>query len=98
MEIGGRKLLVCNCEGSMPLDGKVLARACAATASPFVNTQLCRAQLDNFRTAAAAGQDLLVACTQEAPLFDEVLAEAGREISVAYVNIRERAGWSREGG
>jgi ferredoxin len=98
MKIGGRKLLVCNCEGTMPLDGKALSRACAGAASPFVNTQLCRAQLDNFRAAAAAGEDLLVACTQEAPLFDEVLAEAGREISVAYVNIRERAGWSKEGG
>lgn len=98
MEIGGRKLLVCDCEGTMPLDGKALSRACGAADAPVVNTRLCRAQLDNFRAAAAAGAPLIVACTQEAPLFDEVLGEAGQETAVAYANIRERAGWSREGG
>jgi NAD-dependent dihydropyrimidine dehydrogenase PreA subunit len=98
MEIGGRKLLVCNCEGTMALDGKALSRACGAGAAPLVNTQLCRAQLENFRAAAAAGAPLMVACTQEAPLFAEVLDEAGLATAVAYVNIRERAGWSGEGG
>jgi ferredoxin len=97
MEIGGRKLLVCNCEGTMTLDGKRLAKACAAAEAPFVNSQLCRAQLENFRAAVAAGRPLLVACTQEQPLFDEVLRETGLETQAAYVNIRERAGWSVEG-
>jgi len=88
---------VCNCEGTMPLDGKALGRACGA-AEPFVNSQLCRAQLDHFRKAAAGGASLLVACTQEAPLFGDVLAEAGLAADVAYTNIRERAGWSEESG
>ncbi len=97
MELGGRKLLVCNCEGTMSLDGKALGRACGGEGALFVNTQLCRAQIENFRAAAAKGGPLLVACTQEQPLFDETLREAGLDIPVAYANIRERAGWSAAG-
>ncbi|HEX9490796.1 MAG TPA: 4Fe-4S binding protein, partial [Stellaceae bacterium] len=97
MELGGRKLLVCNCEGTMSLDGKALGRACGGDGALFVNTQLCRAQIENLRTAAAEGGPLLVACTQEQPLFDETLREAGLDIPVAYANIRERAGWSEAG-
>jgi ferredoxin len=98
MELGGRKLLVCNCEGTMPLDGKALAKACGSGTAPFVNTRLCRAQLDNFRAAVAGGTSLLVACTQEAPLFAEVLGETGAGPAATFTNIRERAGWSEEGG
>src|SRR5260221_10760616 len=81
----------------MSLDGKALGRECRADGAVFVNAQLCRAQIENFRAAAAEGGPLLVACTQEQPLFDETLREAGLDISVAYANIRERAGWSEVG-
>src|SRR5260370_29793343 len=97
MELGGRKLLVCNCEGTMSLDGKALGRACGGDGALFVNTQLCRAQIENLRTAAAEGGPLLVACTQEQPLFDETLREAGLDIPVAHAHIREPAGWSEAG-
>jgi len=30
MELNGKRLLVCNCEGTMAIDGKVLAKACRA--------------------------------------------------------------------
>jgi ferredoxin len=96
MEIGGKTVLICNCEATMRLDGKALARACQSK-EPFVNGQLCRAQIDNFRAAVEAGRPVLVACTQEAPLFDEVLAETAPETPVVYANIRERAGWSSQG-
>src|SRR5262249_13670019 len=39
---------------------------------------------------------LSIACTQEAPLFEEVAAAAGRSTPITYVNVRETAGWSRE--
>lgn len=80
----------------MSLDGKSLAAALEGEA-PFVNTQLCRAQLDNFSKAAASGEPLLVCCTQEAPLFIEVAGEQNPDANIAYVNIRERAGWSDQG-
>jgi ferredoxin len=96
MEVKGRQVLVCNCEVSMALDGKALGRACGAEGAE-VHTQLCRAQLDSFRRAAAAGGPLLVGCTQEAPLFEETRAEIAPATPIAYTNIRERAGWAEQG-
>lgn len=96
MELNGKQVLVCNCEHTMPLDGKRLARACGVQGATTVNSQLCRAQIENFRSAIQKGGELIVACTQEAPLFRETAAEAGTETGVRYLNIRESAGWSAE--
>ena len=66
MIVGGRRCLLCDCEGTMRLDGRAVARALGGT-EPEVATQLCRAQLDRFRQALATREPLLVACTQEEP-------------------------------
>jgi len=101
MEFGGKRVLLCDCEGSMPLDGKALAKACAAAgavgADAPANTHLCRAQVDRFLKAAAEDGPLLVACTQEAPLFQELAEdELGDEAApLSFTTIRERAGWSK---
>jgi ferredoxin len=97
MEFKGKKILVCNCEVSMALQGGPLATTLGGSGSLDVHTQLCRAQLDRFRKAAAEGSPLIVGCTQEAPLFEETRAEFAPETAARYVNIRERAGWSEEG-
>jgi ferredoxin len=97
MELKGKRILVCNCEISMPLDGKALARACGAEGACQVHTQLCRAQIESFKAAVAGGEPLVVGCTQEAPLFEETRAEFGPETAIAYTNIRERAGWAEQG-
>lgn len=94
MKLRGRKVLVCDCEATMPLDAKALAKACGVDESVDVNTQLCRAQLENFKTAVEGGEPVLVACTQEAPLFDETAEAMKPDASVTFTNIRERAGWS----
>ncbi len=94
MIVGERRCLLCDCEGTMRLDGRAIARALVG-AVPEVATQLCRAQLDRFRQALATGEPLLIACTQEAPLFTEVAAESGADL--LFANVRERAGWSDEG-
>ncbi len=96
MELKGKQVLVCNCEVTMALDGKALAKACGAEDCE-VHTQLCRAQIDRFRSSVAAGGPILVGCTQEAPLFEETRAELGPDTPVAYANIRERAGWAEQG-
>jgi ferredoxin len=76
----------------MPLDVEAVKRGCrAATVSKA--RQLCRDELDKFRAAAAEQGPLTVGCVQEAPLFSQLLA--GRE--VGFVNIRETAGWSKDG-
>ncbi len=96
MEINGRTVLVCNCEQTMAIDGGALGKACGA-GDADVDSQLCRAQLGDFQRAIVGDKPVLVACTQEAPLFEEVRADSNPGAEVAYTNIRERAGWSDEG-
>ena len=57
--------------------------------------RLCRDELGRFE-ADLSDAPLLVACTQEAPLFDEIATAAGAD--VRYTNIRERAGWTDQPG
>jgi ferredoxin len=96
MELNGKNILLCNCEETMPLDGAKVARGCAAAGATSVHTHLCRREIARFRDAVGEGKPLLVACTQEAPLFAEIAAEAGAQSTITYANIRERAGWSEE--
>ena len=51
MEVNGRTVLVCNCEGTMPLDGAKLAKACGASTPATLATQLCRTELERFVSA-----------------------------------------------
>jgi ferredoxin len=90
-----RKVLICSCEDTMPLDGAGIRRACKG-AEVLEGRQLCRAELDRFRKAAAEGAAVTVACTQEAPLFSEVAGEIEGAGALSFVNIRESAGWSKD--
>lgn len=93
MRIDSKRVLLCDCGGSMPVDGRALG---GDAVEPTVHRTLCRSQLDRFQDALKTGEPLLVGCTQEAPLFAEVASETDVELS--FVNIRETAGWSEEGG
>ncbi|MEP3525080.1 MAG: 4Fe-4S dicluster domain-containing protein [Hyphomicrobiales bacterium] len=86
------RVLICNCEKTMALDGKVIGEALGVDELK-VHTNLCRRDLSAFEKEASAEGQLIVACTQEAPLFSEVIDEAGLGADARYVNIRERAGW-----
>jgi ferredoxin len=88
-----RTIVVCSCEDTMPLDAGALERGCRGS-EIVTGRQLCRAELERFRALAASGAPITVGCTQEAPLFREVAAESGSELSFA--NLRESAGWSAE--
>ena len=99
MEMRNRRVLLCDCEKTMPLDAKGLEKACraaGATGDLDLETQLCRAQLGNVQQALLGDGPVMIGCTQEAPLFNEVVAETNPQADVAYVNIRETAGWSAE--
>jgi len=96
MKINDTDVLVCNCEGTMAIDGKALASALGADGGR-VATQLCRAEIDAFEDAAKGDGRLLVACTQEAPLFLEAAGELDAEgAELRFCNIREKAGWCDE--
>src|SRR6478672_3048188 len=86
-----RTILVCSCEDTMPLDADALARGCRGAEVETAN-QLCRAELERFRAAAKTGDDIVVGCTQEAPLFSEVAGD--RAGALSFANVRETAGWS----
>src|SRR4051794_5921747 len=87
-----RTIMVCSCEDTMPLDTDALKRGCRG-ADVVTGRTLCRAELDRFRAAAGTGGSIVVACTQEAPLFSEV---AGEGADLSFVNVRETAGWSAD--
>lgn len=95
MSLDDKTLMICDCEGTMPLDAKALSKA-LGTADLQVNTQLCRKQIENFLAAAKGEAPVVVACTQESPLFEETAAEAASDADLTFANIRERAGWSKD--
>lgn len=65
-------------------------------------TVLCRREAPAFQRAAKSGEDLLVACTQESRLFQELAEQTEgaptlTERPIRFVNLRETGGWSRDG-
>src|ERR1051326_6990587 len=90
-----RKIVLCSCEGTFVLDAEAVRRGCPG-ASVETARQLCRAELEKFRSAVAAGGPLTVACTQAAPLFAEAAGGVEGAAEIAFANIRESAGWSAE--
>ncbi|MBA4783679.1 MAG: 4Fe-4S binding protein [Rhizobiales bacterium] len=89
------RLLICNCEKSMVLDGAAIGKA-LGTEALRVHSNLCRMELAAFEKEAGKDGALIVACTQEAPLFSEIIDEGNLAAEPRYVNIRERAGWCAE--
>jgi ferredoxin len=87
-----RTILVCSCEDTMPLDQGAIERGCRG-ADVVTGRYLCRAEVERFRKLAEGGGDIVVGCTQEAPLFAEV---AGEDAALTFANIRETAGWSKD--
>jgi len=88
-------ILICSCEDSMPLAGEAVRRVCKG-ANVLESRQLCRAELDRFRKSAGTGEPIMVACTQEAPLFEEAASQIKGSGKITFVNIRENAGWSKD--
>jgi ferredoxin len=90
-----RNILICSCEDSMPLNGEAARKVCRG-ADVIEGRQLCRAELERFRKIAAGGEPIVMACTQEAPLFEEVAGAIKDSSAITFVNIRETAGWSKD--
>ena len=93
-----RIAFVCSCEDTLTLDGKALAKGCAAQGAELRTAEhLCRSQMDRFLKALGENRPVTVACTQEAPLFTQEAEEVGFDAPLDFVNVREHAGWSSEG-
>ena len=92
--------LICDCNQTMPLDANAIRAALPDADTPLpLHSSLCRRQAGAFQQALASGDDVVVACTQEARLFTELAQQgegAATESPIRFVNIRETGGWSRD--
>ena len=80
----------------MPLASQTLG---AALNEPLtLHTTLCRREAGAFQQALASGEDVVVACTQEIRLFQEIAAQTdgASGVPIRFVNIRETGGWSKD--
>ena len=82
--------LVCNCNGTMPLDAKAIGVP--------IHQSLCRQEVGSFLKALDGSDSLVIACTQEGALFSELADQAEKPLvaPLRFVNIREVAGWTQE--
>jgi ferredoxin len=94
MSLEGKTLKVCSCNRSMSVDAKALGAALKTGAPIAVSHALCRSDIGSFQKALGDGE-VVVACTQESALFEELAA--GSRANIKFVNVREAAGWSAEG-
>lgn len=90
-----KRVLLCSCEGSQHVDGQAIEEATGLSCGSVYN-RLCTTQLPLAAEAMESG-DVVIACGQEMARFEELAAELGVEMP-GFVDIRDRAGWSDEGG
>jgi ferredoxin len=89
-------LKLCSCNGTVSLEARTLGEVLGRGQSVTVSHALCRRDHGEFMAALGSGNDVILACTQEAPLFREL---AGPERGIGhlrFVNLRELAGWSTD--
>jgi len=96
MAFDSKTLKICDCNNTMALDATALEKALQLAQPLRIHHELCRRESDSFIDALQQGR-CVVACTQEAPLFSELAASANAPVELKFINIREAAGWSREG-
>src|SRR5437762_2335091 len=89
-----KKILMCSCEDTMRLDPAAVERGCR-TGEIATFRHMCGTELDRFRGIASEAGPLIVGCTQEAPSLSNEARE--RADTIEFVNLRETAGWSRQG-
>ena len=97
MSLSGKSLKLCSCNKTMALDAKALGAALQSGAPLTVHSQLCRREAGAFQAASREGP-VVVACTQESALFNELHDESAATEEVRFVNIRETAGWTGDTG
>ena len=89
-----RKILICSCEDTMPLDARRVRRGCRGAEVIDRRVSSAAPSSSGFAPPPPTGEPLTVGCTQEAPLFSEVADETADAAPLTFVNIRETAGWS----
>jgi len=82
----------------MPLEPKGLGAVLNENLTQY--STLCRREVGAFQQALAKGEEVVVACTQEARLFGEIAGqtEGATSVPIRFVNLRETGGWSKDAG
>lgn len=88
-----KTLILCDCEGTNPIDSETLSRATGLQCSR-VHTALCLDQNQQASEALATG-DSIFCCGQETAFFEE-LADSLEAPAPAFLDLRDRAGWSAD--
>jgi len=80
----------------MPLNPQALGAALHEDLT--LHSALCRREAGAFQQALKNGEDVVVACTQEARLFNALAdqTEGAKAVPIRFVNIRETGGWSKD--
>ncbi len=89
---------ICSCNRTMPLNaaaGEQLARALGADALPIAS-ELCGRQVQAYLDALDGTVPLVVGCTQESALFEELAQQKDSVAPLRFVNLRETAGWTAQ--
>ena len=86
-----KKILLCDCLGSQSIDADAL-EAATGLACTKVFTEACGSEIEGAADLISKG-DVTVACQQQARLFSELAEEVGCD-DPAFVDIRDRAGWT----
>lgn len=80
----------------MPLNAQALGTALHEDLT--LHSALCRREAGVFQQALKSGDEVVVACTQEARLFNALAdqTEGAKAVPIRFVNIRETGGWSKD--
>ena len=78
--------LICNCNRTLPLDADALGRAIGEQL--VEHTTLCRRDAPAFQKACRSRDELVVACTQETRLFNELSTQTEDAVDLDVRPIR----------
>lgn len=96
------RVITCSCNRTVAFDDESLERGLHGSGLPIERTlavdRLCRIDLAKLPAQlGSAGEDIIVGCTQEVSLFEEVAGQRAEISALRFVNLREQAGWGAEG-
>jgi ferredoxin len=86
----GEHFKICNCNRSMPLAADTAEKLSAALGAQMlsVSRQLCSRDAAGFLDAAMSGNTVVVGCTQERPLFNELAQENKAYAPLRFVDLK----------
>lgn len=86
-----KQLILCDCSGTQTIDAKALETATGLQCSK-VHTALCTSEIDKSEAYLKEGASI-IACQQQRHVFEELAQQIQIDMP-AFVDLRDRAGWS----